>query len=58
MEKISVLISMERYEDLIRKEERINTLDRMLTAGRLVIMEDVSSILKINKKENKVNESN
>ena len=58
MEKIAVLISMERYEDLIRKEERINTLDRMLTAGRLVIMEDVSSILKINKKENKVNESN
>ncbi len=58
MDKIAVLVSIERYEELIRKEERINTLDRMFKAGRYIIMEDVSSILGINKKEDTANESN
>lgn len=58
MDNVSVLVSIERYEELLKKEERINTLDRMLKAGRYIIMEDVSSILEISKKEDANNESN
>ena len=58
MDNVSVLVSIERYEELLKKEERINTLDRMLKAGRYIIMEDVSSILEISKKEDTTNESN
>lgn len=58
MDNVSVLVRIERYEELLKKEERINTLDRMLKAGRYIIMEDVSSILEISKKEDANNESN
>lgn len=58
MDNVAVVVSIERYEELIQKEERINALDRMLKAGRYVIMEDVSAILGISKKEDTANESN
>lgn len=58
MDNISVLVSIEKYEELIQKEERINALDRMLKDGRYITMEDVSSILEISKKEDTTNESN
>lgn len=58
MDNVAVVVSIERYEELIQKEERINALDRMLKAGRYVIMEDVSAILGISKKEDVANESN
>ncbi len=58
MDNISVLVRIEKYEELIQKEERINALDRMLKDGRYITMEDVSSILEISKKEDTTNESN
>lgn len=58
MDNVSVLVSIEKYEELIQKEERINALDRMLKDGRYITMEDVSSILEISKKEDTTNESN
>ena len=58
MDNVAVVVSIERYEELIQKEERINALDRMLKADRYIIMEDVSSILEISKKEDTTNESN
>lgn len=58
MDNVAVVVSIERYEELIQKEERINALDRMLKDGRYITMEDVSSILKISKKEDTTNESN
>lgn len=58
MDNVSVLVRIEKYEELIQKEERINALDRMLKDGRYITMEDVSSILEISKKEDTTNESN
>lgn len=58
MDNVSVLVSIEKYEELIQKEERINALDRMLKDGIYITMEDVSSILEISKKEDTTNESN
>ena len=58
MDNVSVLVSIEKYEELLKKEERIDTLDRMLKAGSYITMEDVSSILGISKKEDTTNESN
>ena len=58
MDNVAVVVSIERYEELIQKEERINALDRMLKADRYITMEDVSSILEISKKEDTTNESN
>ena len=58
MDNVSVLVRIEKYEELIQKEELINALDRMLKDGRYITMEDVSSILEISKKEDTTNESN
>ena len=58
MDNVSVLVRIEKYEELLQKEERINALDRMLKDGRYITMEDVSSILEISKKEDTTNESN
>ena len=58
MDNVSVLVSIEKYEELIQKEERINALDRMLKDGIYITTEDASSILGISKKEDTTNESN
>jgi len=58
MDNVVVVVSIERYEELIQKEERINALDRMLKADLYVSMEHVNAILGISKKEDTDNESN
>lgn len=58
MDNVAVVVSIERYEDLIRKEERINTLDRVVESCRYIGMEEVRAILRISQKEDMANGSN
>ncbi len=40
-------ISIERYTELIRKEEQLTIIARMLTSGKCIFAEDIKLILGI-----------
>lgn len=57
MNELAITISAEKYDELVRKAERIEVVKKVLGSDLYVTLEDVRIILDIKKKEAKEDEA-